>query len=503
MPARTHCHAIYEAIAQGPLATAAQPPASEQRSVLLTATRAASGRIAKAIYKDYFGVMRMHFATPLALPLYGFSGAILAGAILLWLPVSWNDTPVPFIDALFTSTSAVCVTGLATVDIASSFSRVGHVVIMALVQLGGLGIITYSSLFMFLWRKRISLTDRLSVGRALLHDPSFDLGRFLSIIVLVTLALETLGFLAILLSAPELPIFSALFLAVSSFCNAGFALMPDNLMAYRSNLGINLAVAGLITFGGIGFAVLEDLLWFIRCKVLGIKYRLALTSRVIISVSMLLTFGGAAGIFILEYLSGHDYGGFKANALAAFFQSVTCRTAGFNTVSIAHMGTASLLFMILLMFIGGSPGSCAGGIKTTTARVLASFVKNRFVPGRQITIGQRAASQGTLDNALTLLIFALLTLGAAVFILLISESRTAGSDVNHQLFLNVLFEATSAFGTVGLTMDFTSTLTTMGKCVISCLMFLSRVGPLWVLAALHQWQRDKSYSVPEVDLPIG
>ena len=447
--------------------------------------------------------MKMRVATPLTLPLYGFSGAIFIGAVLLWLPISWNEIPVSFVDALFTSTSAVCVTGLATIDISACFNRTGQAVIMALVQLGGLGIITYSSLFMFLWRKRVSLTDRLSVGRALMHDPSFDLGRFMLILLAVTLSLETLGFIAILLSAPELPFFSALFLAVSSFCNAGFALLPDNLMSYRTNVGINLAVCGLITFGGIGFAVIEDLLWLIRCKFLGIKYRLSLASRVIISVSALLTFGGAAVVFCLESLAGHDYGGMKANILSALFQSVTCRTAGFNTVPIAHMSTVALVFMIFLMFIGGSPGSCAGGIKTTTARVLASFIKNRFLYRHQVSLGQRAANLATLNNAITLFIFALLTVVTAVFILLITESSTPDADMNHQLFLNVLFEVTSAFGTVGLTMDFTPTLTSIGKCVIICAMFIGRVGPLWVLSALHQWQRDTAYDLPEVDLPIG
>ena len=447
--------------------------------------------------------MKLHFATPLALPLYGFSGAIFVGAILLWLPISWADAPVSFIDALFTSTSAVCVTGLSSVDITTHFNHTGHIIIMSLVQLGGLGIITYSSLFMFLWRKRVSLTDRLSVGRALLHDTSFDLGRFLTIIVVVTLTLEALGFLAIRLSAPELPFFSSLFLAVSSFCNAGFALLPDNLISYRSNVGINLAVAGLITCGGIGFAVLEDIIWLVRCKFLGIKYRLALSSRVIINVSLLLTFGGTLVIFILESLAGHDYGGTGTNLLAAFFQSVTCRTAGFNTVPIGQMSSAALVFMIFLMFIGGSPGSCAGGIKTTTARVLASFVKNRFRPVHQITLGTRAASNATLNNAITLFIFALLTVSTAVFILLITESGSPGADVNHKLFLNVLFETVSAFGTVGLSMEFTGTLTVAGKCVIICMMFIGRVGPLWVLSALHQLQRERSYDLPEVDLPIG
>lgn len=447
--------------------------------------------------------MKMHFATPLALPLYGFSGAILVGAFLLWLPISWDAAPISFIDALFTSTSAVCVTGLSSVDITTHFNHTGHVVIMALIQLGGLGIVTYSSLFMFLWRRRVSLTDRLSVGRALMHDPSFDLGRFLKIIVTLTFMLEALGVFIIMLSAPKLSLFSAAFLAISGFCNAGFALIPDNLISYRSNVGINLTVAALITCGGIGFAVLEDLIWLARCKIKKIKYRLTFTSRVIIKTSLVLTFGGATVIFMLERLAGHDYGGLKANILAAFFQSVSCRTAGFNTVSIPGMGTAALVFMILLMFIGGSPGSCAGGIKTTTARVLAAFVKNRFLPGDQSIIKNRAASKTTVDNAITLFIFAVLTIVVAVFILLLSESTAGGQDVSHHLFLSVLFEVTSAFGTVGLSMDFTGTLSSLGKLVIICVMFIGRVGPLWVLSALHQWQRDAAYDYPEVELPIG
>ena len=447
--------------------------------------------------------MRMHFVTPLALPLYGFSGAILVGAFLLWLPISWDAAPVSFVDALFISTSAVCVTGLASLNIATSFNHIGHVVIMTLIQLGGLGIVTYSSLFMFLWRRRVSLTDRLSVGRALMHDPSFDLGRFLTIIVSLTFILEFLGGAIIMLSAPELSLFSAAFLAISGFCNAGFALMPDNLAAYRSNIGINLSVAALITCGGIGFAVLEDLIWLVRCKIKKIRYRLAFTSRVIIKTSLVLTFGGAAVIFVLERLAQHDYGGLKANILTAFFQSVSCRTAGFNTIPIGGMSTAALFFMLLLMFIGGSPGSCAGGIKTTTARVLTAFVKNRFLPGDQSIIKNRAAGKTTVDNAITLFIFAVLTIMVAVFLLLLSEGNVGGQDISHHLFLSVLFEVTSAFGTVGLSMDFTGTLSSPGKLVIICVMFIGRVGPLWVLSALHQWQRDAAYEYPEVELPIG
>lgn len=446
--------------------------------------------------------MRRKYLSPFVLPVVAFGITILIGSFLLQA-TSILPGGLPWIDALFMSTSAVCVTGLATVDTGTAFSREGHWVLLALIQMGGLGIMTYSSLVFYLWRQRVSLTDRLAVGQALLHDPSFHLGNFLVRMVRMVLLIELVGALWMYALEPEvMGPFGALFHAVSAFCNAGFSLFPDSLVRWNHSPGMNVVIMLLITLGGIGFAVIDECIMLLRGTDIGLR-GLSYPARLVLSTSAFLTVGGAVLIFVSELFGGTQNGTIAQTALSSLFQSVTCRTAGFNTLDIANMTNVSLMIMIFLMFIGGSPGSCAGGIKTTTLRVLWSFMVAQFRGRAQIVVGNRAVHSMNLNKTFALFFTAACSVLLATLLLSISE----GGDVPHQMvrgqLMDYIFETTSAFATVGLSTGITATLSATGKLCLTFLMFVGRIGPIWLLTALQQMQSEVRYRWPEGDMPVG
>jgi len=448
--------------------------------------------------------------SPFFLPIYAFGAVIVAGAALLHARPSLAGAPLSWLDALFTATSAVCVTGLVVVDTGSFFTRFGHGVILALIQVGGLGVMTFSTLAFYLWRRRVSLTDRLAVGQSLLHDPTFHLGRFLLFMVAWTLVIELSGALLLLLRDPAgFPPFSALFHSVSAFCNAGFGLRADNLVPWRLDLAVNATIMALIVLGGLGFSVVNDCGRHLMARVRnGGRGRtngkpLSFHSRVVLRTSLFLIVCGAAVIFLAEHFARGNRAGLAESLLSGLFQSVTCRTAGFNTVDIGAMTNVSLLFMILLMFVGGSPGSTAGGVKTTTARTLFAFALSQMRGRPQTVVFNRALDQATLNKALTLFIFAMVTVVAATLALCVTEGGAAPGNTPRGEFLDLLFEVVSAFGTVGLSTGVTPTLSAPGKVVIILLMFLGRLGPILFLSALQSWQTTPRYAWPEESVMIG
>lgn len=454
--------------------------------------------------------MRQHrFLSPLFLPVYSFAATIFVGAVILYLDISQNvavtQGKLAFVDALFTATSAVCVTGLTVVDTGSVYSRFGQWVVLALIQLGGLGIMTYSSLIFYLWRHRVSLVDKLAVGQALMHDPSFHLGRFLLRLVRTILCIELGCAVLLYWSDPQgMGVFGALFHAVSAFCNAGFGLKPDNMVGWRDNAGINLVIMFLIVSGGIGFSVMDELLGVARKRVAGVQHRpLSRHTRLVLTTSFFLIMAGAAAIWVAEYCSAYTGLTPAGLVLPALFQSVTCRTAGFNTLDIAAMTDFSLMIMICLMFIGGSPGSCAGGIKTTSYRVLAGFVGAQLRGRRQNVLLGRAVDGPTLSKALTLFLFATLAVLWGTMVLSVTEGGFAPHAQGRFEMLDLLFEVTSAFGTVGLTTGVTPLLSVPGKLTITLLMFVGRIGPLWLLTSLQQLQQEPKFRWPEGEFPIG
>lgn len=446
--------------------------------------------------------MKRKYLSPFVLPVLAFAVTILLGAVLL---EATNVAPqgLKWVDALFMATSAVCVTGLATVDAGTSFSREGHWVLLALIQMGGLGIMTYSSLVFYLWRKRVSLTDRLAVGQALLHDASFHLGNFLVRMVRMVLVIECIGAVCLYALEPEtMGLFGALFHSISAFCNAGFSLFPDSLARWQFSPGINVVIMVLITLGGLGFAVIDECILLLRGTDLGMR-GLSYPARLVLKTSALLTFGGAACIFLAELAGGVQNGSLGQSALAALFQSVTCRTAGFNTMDVSLMTNVSLLIMIFLMFVGGSPGSCAGGIKTTALRVLWAFMGAQFRGRSQVVVQGRAVYALNLNKVFALFFTAACSILVATLVLSVTE----GGDNPHLLvrgqLMDYLFEATSAFATVGLSTGVTPTLSVTGKLCLTVLMFLGRIGPIWMLVALQQMQSEVRFRWPEGDMPIG
>lgn len=450
--------------------------------------------------------MTSRWVTPYTLPILCFALVIAAGAALLHHPASLAQGSVSWIDALFTATSATCVTGLIVVDTGTFFTRFGQDVILCLIQLGGLGVMTYTSLVLYLWRRKVSLTDRVAVGQSLLHDPSFDLGRFLVRAVVAVAAIELAGaVLLFLMTGGEIGVYSAMFHAVSAFCNAGFSLYAGSLVAWKGHWGVNAVVMALIILGGLGFSVLLELFGNAvgRRRTLRGQPLFTWHTLIVLKTSALLILAGAVVIFAAEYLMQRVVAPLHMEALTSLFQSVTCRTAGFNTLDIGKMTNVSLLVMMLLMFIGGSPGSCAGGVKTTTFRALAAFVVSQLRGRRQAVAGRFALDHETMNKSLTLTIFALFIVGGATMLLSLTEVGLTDHAGSRGAFIEMLFEVVSAFGTVGLSTGVTPTLSDAGKIVITLVMFVGRLGPIIFLQVLQDVQRRENFLWPENSLMIG
>ncbi len=456
---------------------------------------------------------RSRFFTPLSAPIYLFLITIVAGAALLHFSCCLQGEKLSWLDAFFTSTSAVCVTGLTVVDTGSHFNFWGQGVILTLMQLGGLGIMTYTSLVFYLWRHRVSLFDRIAVGQTLLHDPVFRIGRFLFFVFLSTFLIEVAGAFCIRLAAPEgFTVWSAVFHSVSAFCNAGFSLYPDSLYTWRNDNWINLIFIVLITLGGLGFSVLSDIGKRIN-DIIARKWKkttsLRLTplqfhTRIVLSTSFFLVAAGFILIYATEALTDIIFeNNLHEGVLVSLFQSVTCRTAGFNTVNIPQMTNVSLIIMILLMLIGGSPGSTAGGIKTTTFRTILAFIGAQFRGRQQAVIGNRAVDEPTLNKAFILVVFTFAIVFTATVLLCFSEAGGRPHTDSAGLFLELLFECVSALATVGLSTGITPHLSVFGKIIIMLLMFIGRLGPVVFISVLQSWQKPPHYAWPEDSCMIG
>lgn len=435
-----------------------------------------------------FVSLRLPFVqVPQLLLIGGFALVIAVGTVLLLLPWSQTQGEVGLVDALFTATSAVCVTGLVVVDTGTAYTRFGQVVILALIQIGGLGIMTFAALAFLILGRRLSLASQ-----AALHDAFFqrDLGiefkkRFRQILVL-TLGVE-LGGCLLLFGAlwwrripPPEALYSALFHAVSAFCNAGFSLYRDNLMGLRDCPVIMGTIMTLIVLGGLGHVVLVEV-WHqvrrLRTGEVAAWGPLSTHSRVVLRTTLMLIVGGWLGLLLLGLTPRENTWGLKLST--ALFQSITARTAGFNTVDIGSLPGASLLLLVLLMFIGGSPGSCAGGIKTTTLAISLAELRAKFRGEEQVVLFDRRIPRTILDRSLVLVRLAVLWNLFGVLLLLSTEAGNPGVG-----FQDILFEQISAFGTVGLSTGLTDKLTVVGRLWIVATMFVGRLGPLTVALGL-------------------
>ncbi len=439
-------------------------------------------------------------ASPSQVLVIGFGIIIAIGTILLNLPIaSRNNQSVGFINALFTATSAVCVTGLVVVDTATHWTAFGQLVIITLIEIGGLGFMTMSTLLSLIIGRRITLRERILMQEALNMDELEGLVRLTKSIIIATFCIQLLG--AVSFSSVFVPEFGikkglamGAFHSISAFCNAGFDLIGNfrSLSPYVNNAIINFTVMFLIIIGGLGFSVWMDIYNNRKFS------KLSLHSKVVLSVTLFLITIGALFILIMEYNNPNTMKNLPLSGklLSALFHSVSPRTAGFNTLDNATLSMPSKFMTIILMFIGGSPGSTAGGIKTATAGILI-FTIVSVIKGREdAEIFQKRISKTLVYRALAVTSISLLLVIFVTMILSITENGD---------FLTLLFEATSAFGTVGLSLNFSPNLSAIGKVIISATMFAGRVGPLTLVVALVQKaQKHKSnLKYPEDRILVG
>jgi trk system potassium uptake protein len=450
-------------------------------------------------------ILRAHPAT---FVLTGFLMAILAGTLLLKLEISTQIEPISWMDALFTATSAVCVTGLVVVDTGSFFSTFGQIVILVMIQIGGLGVMT-TSVYLFRWLGRtISFRQRMAMQDLFTHTPREDIFSLIKSIVLFTLVAEVIG--AILLTihwTAELgfagAVFSAVFHSVSAFCNAGFALYADSMMAYSDSILLNGVVGSLIILGGIGFPVLYDLQCRLRTPE-NRRYRLSIQTKTVLLTTAILVIGGALMFFLLESDAMFASPSAAHRILAPLFQSITCRTAGFNTVDIASLREATLAMMLFLMFFGASPGSCGGGVKTTTLALLAVFTATRIRRRHSVNFFKKTVPHETVTRCFSLVLVSFGIICAVLFLLLAADP-IPGNETNAypHTFLAYLFETVSAFGTVGLSMGLTPELGTWGKSWIIFMMIIGRVGVLTFSYIIVGTGTDNGITHAEENMMIG
>jgi trk system potassium uptake protein TrkH len=422
-------------------------------------------------------------AHPATLVLASFLLVIAVGTLMLKLPISTKTGYIAWVDSLFTVTYAVCVTGLVVVDTGTYFTVFGQWVILVLIQIGGLGVMTISVAMFRLIGRSISFRHRMVMQDLFAHTPREDIFGLVKSIILLTLSAEVLG--AALLTihwSRELPflsaVYTAIFHSVSAFCNAGFSLYPQSMVGYTNSVLLNAVVCSLIVVGGIGFPVLYDLQCWIKYQK-SKRCRLSIQTKTVLLTTLVLIVAGALMFAFLEHRSLSMSQSVSHRILVPLFQSITCRTAGFNTVDIASLREATLAMMIFLMFFGASPGSCGGGVKTTTLALLAAFTVSRVRRRRRVNIFKKSIPAETVTRSVSLVLISIGIIGIVLFMLLVGDPATGRNAAGpHGSFLAYLFETVSAFGTVGLSMGVTPDLSVWGKCWIILMMIIGRVGVL-------------------------
>ncbi|MDA3731245.1 TrkH family potassium uptake protein [Niameybacter massiliensis] len=445
----------------------------------------------------------------------GFLCLILVATVLLMLPISsQSGETTNFVDALFTSTSAVCVTGLVVVNTLEHWSLFGKIIILFCIQIGGLGFMSLVSMIFVFMGKKITLKNRLIMQEAFSSNTVAGIVRFTKAVVMLTFFVEGIGaFLLSFVFVPEHGLIKgigySIFHAISAFCNAGFDLVGSNsLTPYVGNGLVNFTIMGLIIAGGLGFCVWMDTYNMIKIKRQSAEhftwkqafYKMPLHTKLVWLITIFLIVFGFLFFFIVEFKNPSTLGAlsFKDKLYASLFQSVSPRTAGFNTLPLADLTPASKLMTIILMFIGGSPAGTAGGVKTVTIGVLILCAMST-IKGRESTeIYNRRIPGSVITRALTVIMIAITAIFGMLMILTVTENVE---------FLDLLFEVVSAFATVGLTLGITASLTTIGKIMIIILMFIGRLGPVTIAVALMVRQKKakekQSIQYPEEKVMVG
>ncbi|MBD1883900.1 TrkH family potassium uptake protein [Microcoleus vaginatus] len=435
----------------------------------------------------------------------GFFAVILIGALLLIMPFStidgtWSDP----ITALFTSTSSVCVTGLSVVDVGKYYSFWGQLCLVLLVQIGGLGYMTATTFLLLLLGRRFGLKDKVALQQSLDKPGLAGVVQLIQSILATTLLFELTGvFLLMTVFVPQYGfkegVWSAIFHSVNSFNNAGFSIYSDNLIGYITSPMVNFTVSGLIIFGGIGYQVIMEMYLWLRdrfnkspiCTVFSLNFKVVTTTTAVLLIL------GTLAFLVLEYDNPDTFGSltFPQKLMAAWFQSVTPRTAGFNTISIGQMTEASLFLTIALMFIGASPGSTGGGIKTTTFRLLFCCTTAVIEGQEDVECYQRQIPPPMILKTISVVFGSLLVAFTSAILIELTNPQVE--------FIAALYEAVSAFGTVGLSTGITPTLSPIGKLILIATMYIGRVGVLLLVSAAFGDPKPRSFKYAEESLLVG
>jgi trk system potassium uptake protein TrkH len=428
----------------------------------------------------------------------GFLGMIALGTAALSLPGAASGERLDFLTALFTATSATCVTGLTVIDPGTDLSGFGQGVLLVLIQVGGLGLMTFTTLFAAALGRRLGLRERELLRNVLGAESLATVGRTLVAIAGFTLLLEAAGTAALYIHwAEAFPdrgerLFTALFHGVSAFCNAGFSLFSQNMERFAGDTWTYGVISILVLAGGLGFFVLQDLLGRLRAKREESGY--ALGTRLSVSVSLVLLLGGAAILWLLEGDGTGEGLAPGARVVEAVFLSVTARTAGFNTVDVSSMTHAGTMVLLFLMFVGASPASTGGGVKTVTLGVFLAALRSALRGRRRVEIFRRTLDPGDVSRAMGIIVLgAALTGGSAILL----------AAVEPFSFEDTLFESVSAFGTVGLSRGITASLGPWGRVIIIVTMFLGRIGPMSLGLALVRRGRGGRYEYPKERVRFG
>jgi len=446
---------------------------------------------------------------------------IVTGAGLLMLPRASTKERAGLVDALFTATSATCVTGLIVRDTGQDFSLMGQIIILVLIQLGGLGIVVFGVVFALLLGQALSLRGSVAMQDLLSARTLGQIGNMIFFIFVGTLLIEAIGAVSMFGMWDDVPDwtgdihqqwFCSIFHSISAFCNAGFSLFSDSFIRYNRSWCVYVVVCPLIILGGLGFGVLYNLANIVSDRVkrffkrllhkqyrisMEVPKRMRLQTKIALSVSACLIVLGMLAIILFERYASQGSSTENPGVLGALFQSITARTTGFNTVDISQLSASSRFVLILLMFIGGSPGSTAGGIKTVTLAVVIMSVIAALRKREEVEIFKRSVRIVVVGRAITVTLLFVAVLFGATLALSITENE------NGFTMSQIMFEAGSALGTVGLTTGITPSLTTIGKLIIIAVIFVGRLGPLTLLAALTFNLKPAQYSYPEEPIIVG
>ena len=456
-------------------------------------------------------LLRRIFRTPARCAVGSFAAAILLGTLLLCLP--WSSSTREWTkpaDAFFTATSSVCVTGLIVVGTPDHWSLFGQLIILAMIQAGGLGLMTMGAFLFTMLQRRFSIGFERMLGDVVETDPEENVWVMVKFICLLALLAEVVGTVCLFVSWQErFPsfwtcLYQSAFHSISAFCNAGFSLNNSSLVEFRNNVPVNVVICTLIVTGGLGFLVVRDLKqylgwWLVSRK--GRRPRLSTHAKLVLTVTGTLLVIGFVVVFVVESATSLHSASLRERILASIFQAVTPRTAGFNTMELspATLAPSTALLLIALMFVGGSPGGTAGGIKTSTLGVMIASIVATLRGSDRAEMFHHSVRQETVHRVASIILLSVSALVLGTFLLLLTEN-SAGRSVG---FLEAAFETTSAFGTVGLSLGLTKTLTFWGKLILPVLMFVGRLGPITIMMSATQLEGRAPYRYPEGHIIVG